>query len=71
IVLMDMKMPGMNGFETTRKMKEFNNEVFIIAQTAYALAGDREKAFDSGCDYYLAKPFNKSQLLDAIQQYYQ
>jgi PAS domain S-box-containing protein len=70
IVLMDIKMPGMNGYQTTQKMKEINKNVFIIAQTAYALSGDREKAFASGCDFYLAKPFSKAQLLEAITNYY-
>ncbi len=70
IVLMDIKMPGMNGYQTTRKMKEINKKVFIIAQTAYALSGDREKAFASGCDFYLAKPFSKAQLIEAVKNYY-
>ena len=70
IVLMDIKMPGMNGYQTTQKMKEINRHVFIIAQTAYALLGDREKAFASGCDYYLAKPYSKTQLLEAVKRYY-
>ena len=70
VVLMDMKMPGMNGYETTRMMKNIKQDVFIVAQTAYALSGDREKAFESGCDDYLAKPFSKSQLVDAIKHHY-
>ncbi len=70
IVLMDIKMPGLNGYQTTQKMKEINDQVFIIAQTAYALSGDREKAIASGCDFYLAKPFSKAQLLEAVKQYY-
>ncbi|MFW6290135.1 MAG: PAS domain S-box protein, partial [Mariniphaga sp.] len=70
IILMDIKMPGMNGYQTTKRIKEINNQVFIIAQTAYALSGDREKAIDSGCDYYLAKPFSKAQLLEAVKNYY-
>lgn len=70
LILMDIKMPGMNGYQTTQKIKEINNQVFIIAQTAYALSGDREKAIASGCDYYLAKPFSKAQLLEAVKNYY-
>lgn len=70
IILMDIKMPGMNGYQTTQKIKEINKQVFIIAQTAYALSGDREKAIASGCDYYLAKPFSKAQLLEAVKSYY-
>jgi CheY-like chemotaxis protein len=70
IVLMDIKMPGLNGYQTTQKMKEINNRVFIIAQTAYALSGDREKAYASGCDFYLAKPFSKADLLEAVKNFY-
>jgi PAS domain S-box-containing protein len=70
VILMDIKMPGMNGYETTQKIKEINRKVFVIAQTAYALSGDREKAYASGCDYYLAKPFSKNQLIEAVKNYY-
>ena len=70
VVLMDIKMPGMNGYQTTQKIKKLNKHVFVIAQTAYALSGDREKAIASGCDYYLAKPFSKAQLLEAVKNYY-
>jgi PAS domain S-box-containing protein len=70
VVLMDIKMPGMNGYETSQKMKEINRKVFIIAQTAHALSGDKERALASGCDYYLSKPFSKSQLLEVVSKYY-
>lgn len=67
VVLMDIKMPGLNGYQTAQKMKETNKEVVIIAQTAYALSGDKEKALASGCDAYLSKPFTKDQLLQVIE----
>jgi PAS domain S-box-containing protein len=70
IVLMDIKMPGLNGYQTAQKMKQSNKEVFIIAQTAYALSGDREKALNSGCDAYLSKPFSKEQLLQVIEKHF-
>ncbi|MFC2106736.1 response regulator [Bacteroidota bacterium] len=56
LILMDIKMPLMNGYEATRLIKELKPEIPIIAQTAYALAGDSIKAREAGCDYYLAKP---------------
>lgn len=70
LVLMDVKMPVMNGLNATRKIREFNPDVIIIAQTAYALTGDRDKALDAGCDNYLAKPIKKKQLIEMIQRYF-
>ncbi|MBN2237316.1 MAG: response regulator, partial [Bacteroidales bacterium] len=50
LVLMDIKMPGMNGYEITEQMKKIRPEIPVIAQTAYALEGDREKSMEAGCD---------------------
>ena len=66
IILMDMRMPKMNGYEATRKIREFNKDVFIVAQTAYAQIGDREKVLDAGCNDYITKPINKNALLKII-----
>ncbi|HKJ78338.1 MAG TPA: response regulator, partial [Prolixibacteraceae bacterium] len=66
IILMDIKIPGIDGYEATRQIREFNEEVFIVAQTAYAQAGDRQKAIEAGCDDYIAKPINKKQLIEII-----
>jgi PAS domain S-box-containing protein len=70
LVLMDIKMPVMDGFEATRKIREFNLHVVIIAQTAYALLGDREKIIEVGCNDYISKPVNKEQLYELIQKYF-
>lgn len=67
IVLMDIKMPGLNGYEATRQIREFNKDVIIIAQTAYAIMGDREKAIAAGCDDYITKPINESELIKLIK----
>ena len=69
LVLMDIKMPEMDGYEATRKIREFNKDVIIIAQTAYALAGDREKAIEAGCNNYISKPIKKDKLLKMIEKY--
>ncbi len=69
LVLMDIDMPGMDGHEATRQIREFNNEVVIIAQTAVALTGEREKAMEAGCNDYILKPINKEKLLGLIQKY--
>ncbi len=62
LILMDLKMPEMNGYEATRKIRSLNTTIPIIAQTAYALTGDREKAFDAGCTGYITKPIDKGEL---------
>ena len=66
LVLMDIKMPGLTGYEATRKIREFNKDLVIIAQTAYALSGDREKAIEAGCNDHIAKPINKATLIALI-----
>ncbi len=66
LILMDIKMPVMNGYTATREIRKFNKEIIIIAQTAYGLAGDREKATESGCNDYIAKPIKKDELFEMI-----
>ncbi len=66
LILMDIKMPEMNGYDATRQIRKLNNEVAIIAQTAYALKGDREKAIDAGCNDYINKPIDKEKLMEMI-----
>ena len=66
IVLMDIKMSGIDGYEATRQIRLFNNKVKIIAQTAFALMGDKEKALSSGCNDYLTKPTRKDLLIATI-----
>jgi CheY-like chemotaxis protein len=69
LVLMDINMPQMNGYEATRQIREFNKEIIIIAQTAYALPGDREKAMEAGCTDYISKPIDRGALISLINQY--
>ncbi len=71
LILMDIKMPGMDGYEAVRQIRQFNSDVLIIAQTAFALQGDREKALAAGCSDYLAKPFNKSTLTALIRKHFE
>ncbi len=70
LVLMDIRMPGMNGYEATRQIRQLNKGVIIIAQTAYGLSGDREKAIDAGCNDYISKPINISNLKGLIRKYF-
>ena len=64
LVLMDLKMPVMDGLEATRRIREFNAGIPIIALTANAFDSDRNNATDAGCNAFLAKPLKKSQLLE-------
>ena len=70
LILMDIKMPEMDGFDATRQIRRFNKEVIIIAQTAYALTGDREKTLATGCNDYISKPIQKDQFMRLIQKYF-
>ncbi len=69
IILMDIRLPEMEGYEATRLIKEKNPQVKIIAQTAYASSNDRQKALDAGCDDYVSKPINKHLLLTKISSF--
>ena len=68
LIFMDINMPVMNGYEAVKKIRKFNKEVVIIAQTAYALFGDREKAIKAGCNDYIAKPIRRNELLLLLQK---
>jgi len=70
LILIDILMPGMNGYEATRQIRGFNKDVIIIAQTAFGLSGDRQKAIDAGCNEYLSKPIDKDELMRLMQQYF-
>lgn len=70
IILMDIKIPVKDGYEATRQIRKFNKDVFIIAQTAYAQSGDKDKCIEAGCDDYIAKPINKELLLKIISNHF-
>jgi len=69
IILMDLRMPVINGYEATRQIKQFNSGLPIIALTAYAIDGDSARAFEYGCDDYITKPVIKAELLLIINNY--
>ena len=66
LVLMDIKLPVMTGYRATQIIKHEFPYLPVIAQTAYAMSGDREKCFEMGCDDYLPKPYSSSSLYRAI-----
>lgn len=69
LVLMDIKMPKMDGHKATRKIKEFRPSLPVIAQTAYSTAEDREIAISAGCDDFIVKPISKEVLVAIINNY--
>jgi PAS domain S-box-containing protein len=69
LVLMDIKMPIMNGIEATKLIKQLRPELPIIAQTAYAFSSEREEILSVGCTDYISKPISKGDLLKLIEQY--
>jgi len=70
LILMDINMPEMNGHEATRQIRQFNNDVIIIAQTAYGLSGDSQMAMEAGCNDYISKPIMKNELIRLIKKYF-
>lgn len=69
LILMDIKMPGMDGLEATKQIRQFNKTIPIIAQTAHAFVGENEKAKQAGCNDYVSKPITKEKLMDVMKQY--
>jgi hypothetical protein len=70
LILMDIKIPGIDGYETTRQIRQFNAGVIIIAQTAFVQAGDIEKTLAAGCNDYISKPIVKEKLLVLLHKYF-
>ncbi len=66
LILMDIKMPIMDGYLATTEIKKVNPDLPIIAQTAYALGEDRLRCFEAGCDEYLSKPIRKNTLFSLL-----
>ena len=69
LILMDIKMPIMDGYKATTEIKKIRPELPVIAQTAYTDIIDRQKAYDSGCDDFLPKPIIKARLLEIVEKY--
>ena len=67
VILMDVQMPGMDGLEATRMLRERGVRTPIIAMTAHAMQGDREKCLSAGMNGYVSKPIQPEQVFEAIE----
>lgn len=70
LLLMDIRMPIIDGLSATKKIREKNSKIIIIAQTSFALDDDRKKAIDAGCNDYITKPIIKAKLIQTIEKYF-
>jgi len=70
LILMDIQMPEMDGYQATERIRRFDKDVIIIAQTAFALYGDSSKALESGCNDYIAKPVDQLLLKEIINKHF-
>jgi CheY-like chemotaxis protein len=69
LILMDIRMPDMNGLDATRIIKEVNHDIPVVALSAYAFDENIREAKAAGCDMFLAKPFKVEDLLDIVEKY--
>ena len=70
MVLMDLLMPMMNGYDATREIKKLRNTLPVIAQTAYAMSEDRRHAMEAGCDDFITKPIGREELLRKMDYFF-
>lgn len=68
VVLMDVHLPGISGYDATREIKKMNSSITVIAQTAFVLSGERQKSIYVGCDEYIAKPVRSDELIFKIRR---
>jgi len=70
LILMDIKMPGMNGLDATKRIRAFHHNIIIIVQSAFAMSEDSQLAIESGCNEYISKPINRELLIALIGKYF-
>ncbi|MDD3859004.1 MAG: response regulator, partial [Bacteroidales bacterium] len=71
LIFMDMKLPGIDGYELTKQIRELNKDIIIIAQTAYALNEERLQALNSGCNDYIAKPYTEDDIIRLMKKWFE
>ena len=70
VILMDIKMPDLNGIEATRKIRSFNKKVPIIAQTAFVMAEEKAESMRVGCNHFVTKPLDRTVIMELIDSYF-
>jgi len=68
VILMDIQLPGMSGLEVTKKIREMDSEIPIIAATANVFDDDRQACIEAGCTSFLSKPINFTELFDILEK---
>ncbi|HOK97837.1 MAG TPA: response regulator [Bacteroidales bacterium] len=71
VILMDMRLPEMDGYQATQIIKGIHGDIPIIAQTAFAMTEDRQKCMAAGCDEYITKPYDETMLLKLLTDFLQ
>lgn len=69
LILMDIRLPQMDGLTATKEIKKIREDVYIIAQSAYAMSEDKEKSIKAGCSDFLSKPIDKAELIEIVNKY--
>lgn len=69
LVLLDIKMPHLDGYAVISEIRKTNTQLPVIAQTAYTMLGDREKIIEAGCNDYISKPYSNKDLLAIVKKY--
>ncbi len=69
LVLMDIEMPVVNGYEATKEIRKFNSELIILAQTAYVFSDEKELSIQAGCNAYITKPIHIQSLMNTLDKY--
>ena len=70
LVLMDIKMPEMDGLEATRQIKSFMPQLPIVAQSAYSFPEEKKTAMDAGCDTFISKPLKAEELMQTLDRFF-